>query len=116
MGQYRDNKVKFLDSKSKLAVGTKSDWASILSKFNDLEEELSKDLYDFDEEKILSVLDSSKNPLTKLVSIYNSYMNWGTKYFGRIPEYGYSIDLSELIKDSGLDDKISQRMLSSMFY
>jgi hypothetical protein len=111
------NKKEFIDFHLK-RDSSKELYAKILGKFSDFENELGMDLYDFDEEDILEVLEQTdtRSPewLNGLASIYKYYIDWAANQLGRTQSHA-RIDLHKLISDSGLDEKTNQNQLSTIF-
>lgn len=113
MGEFAENKQRFAATYTN--KGTGKNYASILSTFNDKEEEIGKDLYDFDEDTIIGVLKTRKFQKRQLKTAYKKYIEWGIeKYFKQPPEHGI-INLSILLTEYGLDEKNSLRDLEFIF-
>lgn len=118
MGIYEDSKKLCVDQ-LQISESTRPKYLYFLTRFNDYEENINKDLYDFDEEELLKVIkervEHSVSPLAQLETAYKDYIEWGKGYFNRGQEPRHKINLKKLIEDSGMDEKSAKTILNRTF-
>lgn len=90
MGQFTENKMLFVNEHLHNET-TRPSYLRILGKFASREEELQKDLYNFDENDILKVLEKDKFTQTQLQTVFKKYIEWVESTFSARRSMGITI-------------------------